>query len=161
MADRPDAAGLPKGPFTHQGSFDRKPTQSLGPSVPDEDRVARKHRQPDGGSELARSIAASTYAMKKPAGRIEHSNLGRNLLENREASVRQPGCRYGPSPLVLWCTRDDANPDARGVAEPDGRTTLQDTGREFMDHCPGRIPDHGLMNRASALAAPSEEAKCE
>jgi hypothetical protein len=58
--------------------------------------------------------------MKELAGGIEHTNLGGNLFEDSEASVRQPGCRYRSSPLVLWCALDDSNPNTRNVGEPDG-----------------------------------------
>lgn len=99
--------------------------------------------------------------MNELAGGIEHTNLGGNLLEDREASIRQPCCRYRSSPLVLWCARDDSNSNARIVGESDGWSTLEDTCRKLLDDSPGRISDHGLERRAGALATPRKKTQYE
>ena len=99
--------------------------------------------------------------MKELSGGIEHTNLGGTLLEDSEASIGQSRRCYRSSPLVFCCACDDSNPNARSVGESDGWRTLEDAGREFIDHSIGRIPDHGLERRVSALHTPRSDAKSE
>ena len=157
----PDSSGLSKGAFTLQGSFEREPAQSLGSPVPDENGVARKNGECGGGSELPGSIPISAYSMKELSGGIEYTNLGGNLLDYRKASVGQPGCRDRSRPLVFRCALDDSNPNARSIGESDGRRTLEDAGREFVDYDSGRIRNRGLEWRVIALATSPQKTKGE
>jgi hypothetical protein len=114
----------------------------LEPSVPDDDCVARKNGKPDGRPELSWAVSFRSYSTHELPESIEHTDLGRNLFQDSESSVSQPGGRYRTRPLVLWFSLHDSDPNVRHLGECDGCMTLEHTRRELLDQNTGRIRDH-------------------